>query len=332
METDFKTFANKVINPNGLPSKRKAIIFSFCLLISLFFWLLIKFSREFQLTLLFPVSFVNLPSDKVLMNNQDTCFLVTIKSQGFNLLYFQLFKKEEKIFIDASFSKINSNDSDTLSYLGASQISKLISKQLNFNYEIINILPETYTLHWEKAFTKKLPLKANCILDFEKQYQLYDTIRIEPATISISGTKTDLAHFNFLSTKKLTLNNLNKTQSLYVEVLKPNNYSRIKFFTPKVKLTIPVEKFTEAEIEVNVSTTDNNIKNIKFFPEKVKVTYQVALKDFKKVNYEMFEAVTNIDKSKTIKDINTKVELIKFPSFVKISKIYPEKIEYIIFK
>ena len=93
METDFKILANKVINVNGLPSKKKIIVFSLCLFISLFFWMLIKFSKEFQLTVLCPVSFVNLPKDKVLMNNADTTFLITIKSQGFNLLYYQLFKK-----------------------------------------------------------------------------------------------------------------------------------------------------------------------------------------------------------------------------------------------
>ena len=331
METDFKILANKVINVNGLPSKQKVIVFSFCLFISLFFWLLIKFSKDFQLTVRCPVSFVNLPTDRVLMCNADTSFLITIKAQGFQLLYYQLFQKKNILKLDVAQIQRNSNTSDSISYLGYSQLSKLIGKQIDFNYEIINFLPDTFALHWEKAFFKKLPVKLNLTISYQKQYQLYDTIQIEPDSIYVSGTTADLAQLNYFVTKKLVLNNLCTSQYLFLDIVQPPHLSKIKMFTEKVKLSIAVEKFTETEIEVPV-TTLNNTGKIKFFPEKVKLTYQVALKDFKKVSREMFEAVADVDKSKTTDGINVKVELLKYPSFVKITKIYPEKIEYIIFK
>ena len=328
METDFKTLANKVIDTNRLPSKKKAIVFSLCLFIALIFWMLIKFSKEFQLTVLCPVSFVNLPTDKVLMSNADTTFSITIKSQGFNLLYYQLFKKKNVLKIDAALLKFNAND--TISYLDATQLTKLASKQFDFNYEIVNILPDVFALRWERALMKRVAVKLNLTIDYQKKFQLYDSITIEPDTISVSGTKFDLEQIKCFSTKKIVLNNVSCTQNLFVDIVQPVNLTKIKLFTPKIKICIPVEKFTETEIEVPIHILDVN--NIKLFPEKVKITYQVALKDFKKANQEMFVAVANISKSKTNKNFNAKVELIKFPSFVKISKIYPEKIEYIIFK
>ena len=295
METDFKILANKVINVNGLPSKQKVIVFSFCLFISLFFWLLIKFSKDFQLTVRCPVSFVNLPNDRVLMCNADTSFLITIKAQGFQLLYYQLFQKKNILKLDVAQIQRNSNTSDTVSYLGYSQLSKLIGKQIDFKYEIINFLPDTFALHWEKAFLKKLPVKLNLSISYQKQYQLYDTILIEPDSIYVSGTIADLAQIKYFVTKKLVLNNLSTSQHLFLDIVQPAHLSKIKMFTEKIKISIPVEKFTETEIEVPV-TTLNNTGKIKFFPEKVKITYQVALKDFKKVSREMFEAMADVDK------------------------------------
>ncbi len=333
METDFKTLANKVINTNGLPSKKKILVFSFCLLISLSFWMLIRFSKDFQSTVLCPVSFVNLPADKVLMNNADTTFFITIKSQGFNLLYYQLFKKKRRLKIDVSLLSLSTSQNGTISKLATSQLTKLISKQFDFNYEIVSVFPDTFVLRWKKAFLKKVPVKLNLTINYTKQYQLYDSIRIEPRTISVSGTKSDLEQIEYFSTGKLVLNDVSSSQNLVVDIVKPSGFSKIKLSAPKIKLSIPVEKFTETEIEVPVAILDNaDMNNIKLFPEKVKITYQVALKDFKKVNHEMFVAVANINKTGTNEDYNAKVDLIKFPSFVKISKIYPEKIEYIVFK
>jgi len=329
VETDFKTLANKVINSNGLPSKKKAIVFSLCLFISIFFWLLIKFSKEFQLNVICPISFTNLPAEKILMNRLDTTLLITIKSQGFNLLYYQLFKKKNTLKIDASL--LNQNDS--ISNIEPSQLLKMLSKQFDFNYEIVNVYPDNFTLHWEKALVKRYAVKPNLSINYKKQFQLYNTIKTEPDSISVSGTKSDLEKIKCFYTKRTTLNNISKSQNIFVDILIPTNLQRIKLFTPKVKVFIPVEKFTEAEIEIGVTISNNSsMKNIKLFPDKVKITYQVALKDFKKVNQEMFLAVTNINDSKINKEFYVKVDLIKFPDFVKISKIYPEKLEYIIFK
>ena len=331
METDFRTLANKVINSDGLPSKKKITIFSLCLFISLFFWMLIKFSKEFQLTVACPVTFVNLPNDKILLNNADTSFLITIRAKGFNLLYYQLFKKKYIIKVDVSLLKYSLNKNDTTSYLGTTELSKLVSKQLGFDYETLNILPDTYALHWEKAYLKKVPVKLNLSINYKKQFQLYDTIKVEPDSISVSGTKSDLEKIKYFYTQKLTLKNISNSQNLFVDIVKPSHLQKIKLFTQKVKLNIAVEKFTEAEIEIPVMSS-TGMNNVKLFPEKVRITYQVALKDFKKVNREMFVAHTDINKSKANNDFHAKVDLIKFPDFVKITKVYPEKIEYIIFK
>jgi hypothetical protein len=331
VETEFKTLANKVINSKNIKSRRKLLIFSLCLTVALFFWLLIKFSKNYQLTVDCPVSFVNLPHERVLMNNADTTLKITIKSKGFNLLYYQIFKHKIHFNIDASQLKLSDIQNDSISYIGAAQFSKIFNRQLNFDFEILNIQPDTFALHWEKAYFKKLPVKPNLVLNFAKQYQLYDSIRIQPDSILVSGTKSDISKIAFLNCKRTTLNNLSASQVAEADILLPANLSKLKLFTQKVKINISVEKFTEAEMEIEVKPSENNnLKNIKLFPEKVKITYLVALKDFKKVNRESIEADADINTSSN--NLSASVHLTKFPSFIKISKIYPERLEYIIFK
>jgi hypothetical protein len=329
VETDFKTIAAKV--NKKLHSRRKLMIFSLCLFISLFFWLLTKFSKTYQLSVDCPVSFVNLPLDKVLINNVDTSLKITIKSKGYKLLYYQLFKSKIHFNIDVAQLNLNNSQTDTLSYIGATQFSKILSRQLDFNFEILNVQPDTFALRWEKAFVKKLPVRANLVLNFAKQYQLYDSLKITPDSILISGTKSDLSQINFLSCQRIELNNLTASKEIIADIILPPNLTRLRLFTPKIKINIAVEKFTEAELEIDVKLSENNnLRNIKLFPPKVKVTYLVALKDFKKVNHEMFEALAEIQTNSI--EMNVLVHLTKFPAFVKINKIYPEKLEYIVFK
>ncbi len=332
METEFKTLADKVIKNKRLQNKKKLIIFSFCLLISMSFWTLKKFSKEYQLIVPFKISFQNLPENKVLLNNSDTTFYITIKSQGFNLIYYQLFNETKKINIDLSKIQLFKGYNKNTSYLGASQIIKAIKKQNTLDYNIVSVYPDTFALLWENAYIKNVAVKPILKLNFQKQYQLYDSIKVIPDSIYISGIRSEIDNIKFLFTQSLSLNDLKSNKSIYLNIIKPNDKTKVKLFSDKVKIIISVEKYTEAEIEVPINIQNNlQQSDIKIFPDKVKIKYLVALKDFKKINKEMFVAIATI-KTNTKSENKAKIEIVNFPSNLKISKIYPEKVEYIIFK
>jgi hypothetical protein len=332
LETEFKTLADKVIKNKRLQNKKKIIIFSFCLLFSMSFWTLKKFSKEYQLIVPYNVSFQNHTATKVLLTNTDTTFYITIKSQGFNLIYYQLFNETKKINIDLSKIQLNNGENTNISYLGASQIIKAIKKQNTLDYNIVSIFPDTFALLWENAYIKNVAVKPILKLNFQKQYQLYDSIKIIPDSIYISGIHNDIKNIKFLYTEAFTINELNSNKSFYLNIIKPINKTKVKLFSDKVKIGIAVEKYTEAEIEVPINIQNNlQQSEIKIFPDKVKIKYLVALRDFKKINKEMFVAVANIQSNNKM-DNKAKIDIVNFPLNVKISKIYPEKVEYIIFK
>jgi hypothetical protein len=116
---------------------------------------------------------------------------------------------------------------------------------------------------------------------------------------------------------------------LNIDLTKEKN---ISVSPKKIVSYLKVEKFTESNIEIPINHNAAKInKSIKLFPDKVNVSYMVALKDYKRVNESMFRAVVDFTKLDLKSAENkVKVEISKFPSFVKINKIDPEKVEFII--
>ncbi len=333
METEFKTKADKLLENKGIKDKKKFLIISLCILISLSLWLLIKFSDDYQFTIQIPVSISNIPSDRILIGNDTIILTTTIKAEGVNAIYYYFFGKKDVIKIDYSLLKCKENTNKTSSQFNTQQLSKTIDKYLNFKHEMIALSPDNIYLSFEKTYFKIVPVKINTQLSFEDQFQLYDSIKITPNKICISGTEKALKLIDHLFSEPIVLNNLNADQNLYVSLVKPNDIKDIKLFIDKIKVNISVEKFTEATIEVPVTINKTNNKTkIKLFPENVKITYLVALKDYKKITKELFDVEVNGNVSKSDENNKLKVVLVKSPAFIKLTKIYPDNVEYIIFK
>ena len=304
---------------------------SLCLLISISLWLLIKFSEDYLFTIQIPISFTNIPPDRILIDKDTIILTASMKTQGINALYYHFFDKKDIIKIDYSLLKNKENTNKTNIQFNSSQLLKIIDKQFDYKHEITSLSPENISLSFEKTYFKVVPIKLNTQLQFEDQFMLYDTIKLTPNKVCISGTEKMLKNIDHLTTEPIILNNLNANQSIFISLANPEKESDLKLFVDKIKVNIAVEKFTESSIEVPVIISNGNNK-LKLFPDKVKITYMVALKDFKKINKDLFDVEVNGNLGKSDENNKLKVELVKSPGFIKVTKIYPDNVEYIIFK
>ena len=64
--------------------------------------------------------------------------------------------------------------------------------------------------------------------------------------------------------------------------------------------------------------------------DKIKITYLVALKDFKRVDQDMFLATVRVGEEITTSKLN--VEITHKPSFIKITKVEQEQVEFLVLK
>jgi hypothetical protein len=279
------------------------------------------------------VKFVNIPHNKVVVNAQNKAIILNIKGNGLKLLSYKFGWKMSPLIVDISNLKVLLRKNKPVYYVPTNSIVQKIAKQLDNKIELINIYPDTIFYELDDLFYKKVPVKANILLSFEKQYKLYEPIKLSPESIIVAGAKNVIDKINSVTTDTLLLTNLknNVYSSLNIKKIKVNQ--QIEYIPQKVNINIVVEKFTESSIEVPVTMINiPDEYNMKIFPAKVKLNYQIAFRDYKKVNESQFLVVADYA---TLNNKNTntiELKVLKYPSVVKFLTLNGNKVEFILIK
>ncbi len=288
-------------------------------------------SKEYYSNIEYPLVYTNIPGDKLLTNSPDSTLILRVKSKGFRLFSIKYLKKHRAIGINLSRTNLRKSRYENTTYVLTSSLKKDIEKKLYLTDKLISISPDTLHFNIEEIVNNKIPVRPDISITYKKQYLLYDSIKLNPDSIIVRGSQETIDTIKFIKTAKIELLNLSENKSFALKIIKPITSPNIKYSTDTINVFIPVEKFTEATIEIPVGILNNDSINIITFPEKVQLTYLVALKDYKRIYPEMFSAGINYNENiKNNKNLKLKVS--KQPDFVKITKIKPEKVEYIIFK
>jgi len=309
---------------------KKLITFFMCILLAMFFWLLMNLSKDYTITVSFPARYTHLPQDKVLANSLPEHIDMEITSRGFNLLFYKLKNKVEDVTIDLKDAKplISKNHY----YLLTNSRLDKIKAQISSSMRIVRVLPDTIFLNYNKKISKRVPLKANYSLAFDTQFQLVDTVALLPSMVEISGAADLIDKISELETEPIELKNINKSQTIYAAILKNKSLELVEIKPAKIQLKINVQKYTEASIDLPIEVENLPAGYaLKTFPDKVQVKYNVAFKDYDKINVSLFKAVVDYSKIEAASN-HVKVVLVKYPSSVRAMKINPEKVEYIIKK
>ena len=196
----------------GIRLNKRVITFLFCLLISVFFWLLMTLSKQYIISVNFPVQYINFPIDKVIANHLPETIDIQIESKGFNLFWYKLKHKNETIFVDI-------NDVNPLAIknhyylLSNSRVDK-IKAQFSNNIKIVKVYPDTIFLNFNKKITKRVPVKPNVTITFQNQYQQRDSMILTPSFIDISGASDVVDKINFVETIPIVLKNITNSVSV----------------------------------------------------------------------------------------------------------------------
>jgi hypothetical protein len=317
-------------NRSGL--NRRLSVFLICVLISAIFWFLTALSKNYTSLINFPVVYINMPEDKVLTRKMPNHLSLELNARGFSLLAYHLRFFRDSVYVDVSnlnLVRLNGNY-----YEGkiptVTKINK-IAAQFSSEIKLQRVYPDTLYFSFGNKTSKEVPIKLNYSITFEKQFRLYDRIIFSPASISIEGLETLIDSIQVIETDSVIFENLNQSLSIDVPIMIPEKYSSLSFSQQIINVTIPVEKYTEASVEIPIEVANLPEElSIKLFPETVTLTYIVGFSDFSKVNNQLFSA--RVDFSKRDNTNRLSVELIQFPEFIQPLKHSPTKVEYIIRK
>lgn len=306
-------------------SKQKIVVFSAFVFVATIFWFLDALKREYITNVLYPIEFYNLPEDVFNSSKYPKELSVTIKARGFDIIGKTNISKPFKLDVLKYSVKDKTNKKYILSLKKVS--GDLFSKQNNI--EVLNISPDNIIFEAVKIVKKRVPVKTDIDLYLGNLYIQSSNIVITPDSINISGKKEDVKNVKSVQTKHYSYNNLSDTLKTTVELKKIDN---LNFSEEKVMITVPIQKYTENEINIPVSIINcpDTVKMITF-PKEVKVAYKVALSKYKVVNSTDFVVTADYLNTSKNKD-KILVKLTKKPKFIQSVKILPEYLEYIIKK
>ncbi len=338
MEARRKNIRNLLRILDRLPEKiitfrrkyqQKIFLFLFFVILSTIFWVIRSLNEEYEAEILYPVKYDGMPENKVLLSEPPDKLRLRVKAVGRTIL-----ARKFSYFLRPLKFKVNSYSLNTIgtdsSYILTRKAKEALSRELG-NMQILKITPDTLYFRFTEMITKKVGIKHN-IAGFPKiyarQYMLNGDIDFIPDSIIVSGPNSILDTLNNVYTEPIHINNLNDSieKSYLLEKI-----DQVIFSRKKIKIVIPVDKFTELSHLVNIShmnVPDSVV--LKTFPNSVRVTYRVTLSYYDKVSPEMFEPYIDFNDIETAISPKLKVLISDVPDYIHSLTLYPSSVEFLI--
>lgn len=295
-------------------------------------WLFIKLSKDFTSTVTYKIDYQNVPVGQILMHASDSTITVGLDARGFDLVNYHLWKKKPRASIDLSGVKLQANGNSFSGFLLTSGLTRKLAQQIGSHNELLFINPDTLKFEFMPEHSKRVPVNPLVQYQLRPQFMLYDAIKVTPDSIWIYGPRKVVDTISFVNTFQKTFTDLYKDKNEKLLLQKPPNIP-LTYSANEVEVSLMVEKFTEKafELPIKVVCPDSEF-TLRIFPEKVTVHCLVALKDYRRVDPGMFEAVVNCRPGDMSASSKLRIELTAFPSYISLSRIEPERVEYILVK
>lgn len=318
--------SNAITRIRRLLLSKKVGSFLICLGIASLLWVVHALNRNYKYTLHVPVTFLNLPSNKLIVGELPEVLDVEIKASGLKLLFISLKKNINEVVIDFNLLK---NNAKSQAY-SISNGNFNLQNAINFDVDVLKVRPDTLFFSINKGNTKLLPVKANLKINCLPGYSIISKPTITPAYITVTGDSLDLKKMDTVYTYFLNLKDIHQNYTSPVPLKKP--FSSINYSVKDVQLSFNVDKLTEATIQIPIQIMNNTgNETIKLLPNFITIKYLVAMKDYETITKDSFKAIVNYQHIKE-KNNNLQVEIIRAPSEVKIIKTEPSTISYLIYK
>ena len=302
--------------------------FLVCLLITCVAWVLMSLSEIQSMRHTHTLRFSGYDQNRYAIQ-ADTTITIEINGTGFELLKTVMWEKAPAITIDLKGHRLRHRNS-----IATADLEKEILAQLNlFDNQKIRFSEDSIVFWLNARNSKKVKVDISDIdFEFAPQYGIYGNIAISPEFITIYGDSTSLAAIQKVEVVKTKISNID-ADSTYTVALKPvwKHYSDTYANAEKVRIRVPVERYTEADYTVPIEFVfrDTSV-HAKVYPPTAEITCKVAIKDYKTITADSFRAnvfCENLHRQDTLP-----ITVSSFPENVRISKISPEYVQYVVIK
>lgn len=310
---------------------KRVFIYLFFLFISIIFWYLNALSRTHTADLHCTVNYQSFPKGKVLISDLPAQVTLKVEGLGFQILKYKIQSLYRSVDLNLNEFRIDISSKDNrYHYYLLTKYAKIRINSMFDGVNVVNVLPDTLFFQFTDVVDKKVPIKPDLRVGFDQQYMIHGKIHTIPDSIFISGPQAIIDTLKFISTEPIKKSGVKDTFFIETQLVKIP-----RFIIPrgKVKVLVPVEKYTEATFNIPIETQNNPIGiDIKTFPSTITLSCVVAVSEFGKITPQMFKAAIDYEKIAVLRPDKVKVNLISMPSNIQNVKFHPKTVEYIIEK
>ena len=282
-------------------------------------WVMITLSQTYTTEVVVPVTYINLPEDKVLSKPLPEQLYLYVKSKGTNLIW-QFYLSGKGVQIDHS--RLYGNKVNTLNLVHHFQM------QLS-QIEIREIRPDTIYFFFEQKSEKLVPVKLRYDITTNPAFDL-KTVTANPDTILVSGPTSLIDTLTAWPSELFKYRDINQPYKGNIK-LQPSELSSVTMSANAVDYEIKVEEFTEKTLLIPIEKVNLPAHRTVFmYPAEATVVFQVGISEFDQVEPYYFKAVADFKEINFASDIRVPVRLAEKPISVRNVRFSPKYAEFMI--
>ena len=304
--------------------KSRFLTFLVFLFIATALWLIIKLSKEYTTQGVVNLVYTEVPVNKWISTPEQT-LKYSFVADGFVILSNKMVPSRKRV-VSIPLNQVPYRLEGGFTYSISSQyVVERLADWLNIPAGSITVNEDKQYFNMEDLQSRQLPVAVPLDVQTQRQYQLYGDPEVTPDVVTVYGPK------NLLDT-------LTRVCSLPVSALDVSETFRrtvsldlmdgaIRSEVDRVDVVVPVEQYTERDLEVPVAVDDS--LELRFFPETVRLKCMVPICDYASIGPSSFQVLVDTAQLHRLQPL-LDVRLVKTPAHVQVLKMEPSQVEYLI--
>lgn len=327
MENGFLQKWPKVPRGQQLQFRKKILLFSVFLLISVFIWFLNALSKSYTTDIAYPLTYENFPEDRVFVGALPDQLQLRVNAHGYAILRYQVFRNPVPINFNVSAISFNRPGSDsTRAYILSRYLRDQVSRQLPAELQLLEIKPDTLFFQFARRATRKVEVQPEFVFEVDKQFTLVDGIRVEPDSVWVTGPDVILDTLQRIHTERRELGQLSKNFSDKVRL---KEIPDLHYERSKVNGSIELERFTEVQLDLPIQVLNlPDTITMQTFPSRIRFTCSVGLSKYDRVNSNLIRATVDYNEIGEASRV-AEVHVQNIPVFLLGYEYYPKTVEFL---
>jgi len=244
----------------GEQPQNRGLVITVCVAISFVLWFTFTLQEVKIVTIEFPTTVVNVPSDEALAELPSPSASVQVEGEGVQLLW--MYYNTPSIPLDATDQTVNLAD----------------AINLPDNVRLQSIAPRQVTLEKEPRLTRPTPIRSRVQVEAPPAFELIEPPRLRPDSVRVSGARSIVERLTYWPTDSMAVSINSARDSIRTRVPLADTLGQLVSHTPRLVTFIArVGKFAEAtrEIEVEVTGVPSGQNVVTLEPSSIRVRYRI---------------------------------------------------------